>query len=124
MLVCHQLYNQQIDVIDYEQDYDHQLSGVDIQVSDHTIDVKANLNNGVFYIEVGGLGWLFNPAKISEIIVHVDISTEEIIWYYRAVAQSKIRCNNQRTLVKIDLGNYRNDFMHRSWDHLFDVLRS
>lgn len=124
MLVCYRLFNQQIDVIDHQHDRYQQLAGVDIQVANHTIDVKANLNNGVFYIEINDLGWLFNPSKTSEIIVHVDISTDEIVWYYRSIAQSKIRSNNHRSLVRVDLGSYRNDFMHTSWDDLYTAVRS
>ena len=121
LLVASILEEQSIPFQDFEEEKHQQVSGIDLQVGTHSLDVKSNLNNGVFFIEVSSNGWLFNPQKTSDIIIHVDVKTSECVWYTRKAAQASIR--RDYALVKITPQNAR-PFMSRSWDDLFTVLRS
>ena len=107
---------------DFEEEKQPQVQGIDIETNDHTIDVKSNLVDGMFFIEVDAAGWLFNPKKTSEIIAHIDVASKEIVWYTREAARAKMRVADR--LVKITSDNFRSDFMSRSWDDLFAHLRS
>jgi hypothetical protein len=107
---------------DFERERVEQLRGIDIESNGHTIDVKSNLHDGVFFIEVDPAGWLFNPNKTSEIIVHIDIATSDVVWYTRAAARANFRVAPR--LVKITADNFRPHFMSRSRDELFNLLRS
>ena len=107
---------------DFEEEKQPQVEGIDIETNGHTIDVKSNLIEGMFFIEVNATGWLFNPRKISELIVHLDVASREVVWYKRADARAKLRTADR--LVKITSENFRSDFMSRSWDNLFAYLRS
>lgn len=124
------LRNNGIKADDYEEDYAMQVAGIDIIANNISIDVKGNLYKGYFWIETGSSGWLFNEKKTSDIIVHVDQNTKEIVWYYRTIAKRAIRkvdekpqSGDNKPLVKIDQYNFRSDFMSRSWDELFTLLR-
>ena len=121
VLVLKTLIENAIPARDFEEEKLRQVSGVDIETNFYSIDVKANLQEGVFFIEVDAAGWLFNPCKISDLIVHVDIASKECVWYMRKAAQSKIRVSDR--LLKITPSNFREDFMSRSWDDLFQYLR-
>lgn len=121
LLVARILEEQSIPFQDFEEEKHQQISGIDLQVGTHSLDVKSNLNSGVFFIEVNNNGWLFNPQKTSDIIVHVDVKTSECVWYTRKAAQASIR--RDYALVKITPQNTR-PFMSKSWDDLFALLRS
>jgi len=127
MLVIGIINSAGISAEDFESDYDKQVAGIDIVSNGLSIDVKGNLYNGHFYIENGTRGWLFNSNKKSDIILHVDPNTSEVVWYSRNIAQQKIRMvtdyGRDTSLVKIDQSNFRKDFMNTSWDDLFAILR-
>ena len=124
LMVAHILEEQSIPFQDFEEDKHQQVSGVDLQASTHSLDVKSNLNNSRFFIEVSSNGWLFNPNKTSDIIIHVDVKTQECVWYTRKAAQASIRPRSGwNELVEINLSNSR-QYMSRSWDDLFTLLRS
>lgn len=123
LLVARILEEQSIPFQDFEEEKLQQVSGIDLQVGTHSLDVKSNLNNGVFFIEVDSNGWLFNPKKTSDIILHFDIRTSECVWYTRAAAKASIRQDSIYPLVKITAQNAR-PFMSSSWDDLFTLLRS
>lgn len=113
-----------IQAIDFEEEKQQQIEGVDIETDQFTIDVKTNLKRGEFFIETGSSGWLFHPRKTSDIILHVDPQTSNIVWYRRAEAQSKIRKTALSSdLIRITQHNFRPDFMSSSWDDLFNTLR-
>lgn len=124
VLFFQMLERENISAKDYEDQRAKQLAGVDIEAGKYTIDVKANLEDGVFFIEVDPKGWLFNPKKISDVIVHIDVATQSVVWYMRNVAKSKIICSEYRTLVKITPSNIRTDFMHTDCNDLYRLLRS
>jgi hypothetical protein len=121
LLVASILDEQSIPYQDFEEEKHQQISGIDLQVGTHSIDVKSNLNRGVFFVEVNSTGWLFNPKKTSDIIIHVDVKTSECVWYTRKAAQASIR--RDHALIKITTSNAR-PYMSRSWDDLFTLLRS
>jgi len=121
LLVASILEEQSIPFQDFEEEKHQQVSGVDLQVGTHSLDVKSNLNGGVFFIEVNSNGWLFNPKKTSDIIIHVDVKTSECIWYTRKAAQASIR--RDYALVKITPQNTR-PFMSKSWDDLIQFLKT
>lgn len=124
LLILNILQEQSIPAIDLEEDRHKQVRGLDIQTENYSLDVKTNLHRGTFFIEVDPLGWLFHHSKISDIIVHIDPDTKEIVWYRREVAKSKLRINCLRPLVRIHEGNFKPEWMSRSWDDLFTLLRS
>lgn len=123
VLVRNVLSENAIPARDFEENKQQQVSGVDIETKSHTLDVKANLQDSVFFIEVDAAGWLFNPVKISDLIVHIDVASQECVWYTRSDAKSKIRVGAQNQLLKITPHNYRPDFMSKSWPDLFAYLR-
>lgn len=124
VLVLNKLVEQSLPAIDFEEDRYKQVTGVDIQSGSYTLDIKANLHEKAFFIEVDPEGWLFHPFKCSDIIVHVDIDCGDIVWYRRACAKTKLRCNPLRPLVRIHEGNFKPEWMSRSWEDLFQLLRS
>ena len=124
VLVCSKLNQAGLLAQDFEEQYKEQVAGIDISVNGCTIDVKANLHNQQFWIETGTQGWLFNPRKTSHIILHVDISTEEVVWYPRLQAVTFIRRSaSPDSLVHITTDKFRSNFMSRSWDNLFIFLQ-
>lgn len=124
LLILNMLREQSIQSEDLEEDKVRQVRGVDIQTEKYTLDVKANLRQGSFFIEVDPLGWLFHPSKTSDIIIHVDVETKDVIWYHRKDAQAKIRINMLRPLVRIGEHNFKSEWMNRSFDDLCTLLRS
>lgn len=124
VLVLNKLREQSLPAIDFEEDKRKQVSGIDIQSGRYSLDVKANLHKGTFFIEIDPQGWLFHFSKTSDIIVHVDPDTEEVVWYKRDDARSKVRHSTLRQLVRIHEGNFRPDWMSCSWGDLFTLLRS
>lgn len=128
LLVMDILTRNNIEYEDFEDDYQYQVAGIDILTDKLSIDVKGNLYKGHFYIENGTTGWLFNPNKTSDVILHVDPNTEEVVWYYRSVAASKIRSVNdygeKKSIFKVSDINFREDFMYRDWESLFKLLQS
>lgn len=123
LLVINKLREQSIPAIDLEEDRSKQVRGLDIQTQKYSLDVKANLHEGTFFVEVDPTGWLFHYTKTSDIIVHVDPNTSDIVWYFREVAKHKMRVNHLRTLVRIHEGNFKPEWMSRSWDDLIETLR-
>lgn len=123
VLVLNKLREQSIPAIDFEEDKLKQVRGLDIQTDRFSLDVKANLHKGRFFIEVDPQGWLFHFSKTSNLIVHVDPDSEEVVWYKRDDARSHIRHSTLRQLVRIHEGNFRPGWMSRSWDDLFALLR-
>lgn len=124
LLVLNILQEQSIPAVDLEEDKHKQVRGLDIQTNKYSLDVKTNLHKGTFFIEVDPLGWLFHHSKVSDVIVHIDDKTKEIVWYLRDVAKSKIKVDRTRKIVRIHEGNFKQEWMSRSWDDLFDLLRS
>lgn len=124
LLFIQMLGKRQIHATDCESSRSKQLAGIDVEVGKHTIDVKSNLENHQFYIEVGPLGWLFNPQKTSDIIVHIDVATLDIVWYLREIARTKIVCNADRDLIKITKSNFRPDFMNTDCTTLCELITS
>lgn len=112
-------------VIDYEQDYQMQVAGVDVVVNGHTIDVKANLHNGVFHIERGLAGWLFNANKTSDVIVHIDLDSSDIVWYLRDEARKSVRVAQHDTLTRCDVNRIgQRGFISTSWEQLLAFLQT
>lgn len=71
-------------------DRDSQVRGIDIKFKNptwgsyYTADIKNNLRmDGSFFIETDPKGWLFNPAKVSDRIWHVNPTTGRMVWYDR-----------------------------------------
>lgn len=129
ILVMQILESASIEAQDFEEDYKMQVAGIDLISNGLSIDVKGNLYKGHFYIENGTQGWLFNVNKTSNIILHVDPATKDVVWYHRSVAQSKIRQvvehkGSSKSLIKIDQNNFRPEFMSRSWEELYTLLRT
>jgi len=66
-----------------------QAAGADFSIKNnkwpkaYTVDVKANLKSGDFYIDNKASGWLWAQKKVSDIIVHLDIDTGDLVQYYR-----------------------------------------
>lgn len=122
VLVCSILERNGFEVQDFEEQYKEQVAGVDILVNGHTIDVKCNLHNKQFWIETGYEGWLFNSRKTSDIILHVDLDTEDVVWYTRESAKTKVRKTEHLT-THISESKFHPGFMSRSWDDLFTLLQ-
>lgn len=100
-----QLFKRQLDkrwipYVHYEDDKAEQCAGIDFKVSGYTIDVKTNLHGAVAYIELGQGGWLFDPKKTSDIILHLDRESEHHCWYFRKEAQKAFRCAGPGKLPK------------------------
>jgi hypothetical protein len=81
-------------------DKDNQIKGIDIRfkspnwVNYYTADVKNNLRlDGSFVVETDPKGWLFNPAKVSDRIWHVNPATGKMVWYDRKRMQAWVRAN-------------------------------
>ena len=124
LLILNTLQEQSIPAVDLEEDKRKQVRGLDIQTEKYSLDVKTNLHEGTFFIEVDPLGWLFHHSKISDIIIHVDPITKEVVWYHREVAKQKLRINCIRPLIRIHEGNFKSEWMSQSWDDLFILLKS
>lgn len=73
-----------------------QAAGADFSIKNdkwprtYTVDVKANLNSGYFYIDNKASGWLWAKRKVSDIIVHLDLNTGDLVQYYRRDMKSFI----------------------------------
>jgi hypothetical protein len=106
LLYAQHVANQGMIAHDRESDYHDQVSGIDfiVQKGDKlfTVDVKGNLNNKRFYVEVGPRGWLFNPKKISEFIIHIDINTHDAVLYKRKDMQQFVTNNASEYRVYTD----------------------
>lgn len=80
-------------VLDHEEDYSLQLSGVDISVKKeswsrfYTVDVKTGRSYldeyGTIKIDTKPDGWLFSPKKTSDRVWHVNLDTGWMAWYDR-----------------------------------------
>lgn len=135
LLVMDILKRNGIDFVEYESDYQQQVAGIDLISNGLSIDVKGNFYKGHFYIENGPAGWLFSPNKKSDIILHIDPSTEEIVWYYRMQAKQIVRQvpdeygppwgKGAKSIVEITSSKIdsRKDVMSRDWEALFKLLR-
>lgn len=122
VLFCNVLIENHLPARDFEEEKLQQVSGVDVESNGYTIDVKSNLVNSEFFIEVDAAGWLFHPQKTSDLIVHIDVDTADIVWYTREAARANLRTYNR--LLKITPQNFRPSFMSRSWEDLLSYLRS
>lgn len=74
----------------YEDDYQMQVAGIDVEVRTcdgvfvYNADVKANMKStGAFCVEIDSNGWLFNPKKTSQKIIHVNPTTGWMAIYDR-----------------------------------------
>lgn len=81
----------------HEEDYDKQISGIDITFRNpswqrsYTADVKANLDEyGNFYVDTSPEGWLFKSGKSSDRIWHCNPETGWMAWYGRLEMQNHI----------------------------------
>lgn len=65
--------------ISHEEDREKQNQGIDFTIqkagwkSPRTVEIKSNLKKKSFYIDNRDDGWLRNPNKISDRIVHIDL---------------------------------------------------
>lgn len=82
--------NKKYDVVHWNQsDKIDQAAGADFTINMHgwkrsyTVDVKANYKNGVFFVDNKPSGWLWAKKKTSDIIVHLDVVTGDLLQYYR-----------------------------------------
>lgn len=77
------------EVINHSKDKNKQIQGADFSIKKdswsryYTVDVKSNMKYGHFYIENTANGWLRNPKKTTDRIVHVDVSNGYICEYDR-----------------------------------------
>lgn len=118
----------------FPSDYKMQVAGIDVLCNNEVaIDVKYNYKKGrhngkafgYFYIENDTGGWLFNPNKISEIVVHVCQSdTNQCCWYFRDEARKNVQIRTHKgSICKINaLSNTR--YIHHGWDSLAEYIRS
>jgi hypothetical protein len=106
-------------VIDPEADRHLQVAGVDLIANGVTLDVKANLHGGWFYIEQDPHGWLFNSRKTSDLIVHVDAASNSVVWYTRSDAKNAIK-SSVGAMPRI--GPPYKPFIKTGWDSLITYL--
>ena len=95
-------------VTHYPSQQEKQISGVDMVVhgskKDMLIDVKGNVNieennRGAFIIEVEEDGWLFNSKKVSDILIHVNHTTNiEILIQYNRLPMMEYIINNKSNI--------------------------
>ena len=81
----------------HEEDYDKQVSGIDITfrnpswMRSYTADVKTNLDDyGNFFVDTSSDGWLFKSGKTSDRIWHCNPETGWMAWYGRFEMQKHI----------------------------------
>ena len=81
----------------HEEDYDKQVSGIDITfrnpkwASSYTADIKANLDEyGNFFVDTSSEGWLFKSGKTSDRVWHCNPDTGWMAWYGRFEMQKHI----------------------------------
>lgn len=93
--------------INHRSDRSFQLAGIDIIFKKDTwkrsfsADVKNNIDrSGAFCVEIGGMGWLFNPRKTSDRIWHVNTDTGLMAWYDRRDMQTFV--NNTKLFTFFD----------------------
>lgn len=105
------------EVINHSSDRKKQIQGADFSIKKdswsryYTVDVKSNMKGGYFYIENTQDGWLRNPRKTTDRIVHVDVSTGYICEYDRKdmirfldannISQELIRMNSFDPKIKL-----------------------
>lgn len=89
------------DVKDHSKDKSNQVKGFDFSIWKKTwknyygVDVKGNMYaNGSFYVENQSFGWLRNPKKKSDRIVHICPETGWAIEYDRKKMIEHIDSNN------------------------------
>lgn len=81
----------------YEEDFDMQVSGIDISFRNpkwarsYTADIKTNLDEyGNFFVDTSPNGWLFKSSKTSNRIWHCNPQTGWMAWYDRFEMQKYI----------------------------------
>lgn len=97
-------------VINHKSDRTKQIEGADFTIKKSnwrfpiTVDVKTNLNNGIFFVENTSNGWLRNKNKQTVRIVHLDIIEGWIIEYDRLLMIKYLDSKNVSTpLVKLSV---------------------
>ena len=102
------------EVINHSSDKSKQTAGVDFTIKKSTwkfpitVDVKANMKWGYFYVENNPTGWLRNPNKQTIRIVHIEVRNGYICEYDRKEMIDYLdRKEYKEDLVK--LSSYRTD---------------
>jgi hypothetical protein len=87
----------------HEEDYNKQVSGIDITFRNpswqrsYTADIKANLDEyGSFFVDTSSDGWLFKSGKTSDRIWHCNPETGWMAWYGRFEMQKYILSQNKQ----------------------------
>ena len=76
-------------VINHSADKSKQTAGVDFTINGRslpkpiTVDVKANMKWGYFYVENNKDGWLRNPNKKTDWIAHIEVRNGWVCEYNR-----------------------------------------
>jgi len=91
-------------VKDFEADRDYQIKGYDLQYKHHVIDVKNNLKNGFFAVEVFKYseeqdeyynGWIRDPNKETTLYWHYGLSTGKMALYNRNKMVEYLKSQNK-----------------------------
>ena len=94
-------------VINHSSDKSKQTAGVDFTIYSEsrpiTVDVKANMRWGYFYVENGAHGWLRNLNKKTDCIVHIEVRNGWVCEYDR-----------QDMIAYLDSKGYKQDLVRLS----------
>jgi len=109
-------------VINHSADRSKQTAGVDFTITGRslpnpvTVDVKANMKWGFFYVENNPTGWLRNSNKITDWIAHIDIHRGYVCEYSRVdmiayldekgYKQDLVRLSNYKTGIQSFIRKY------------------
>lgn len=96
----------------HEDDKVLQMQGIDVEFKKptwtyfYTADVKNNLrDDGIFFVEGGSYGWLFNTRKVSDRIWHCNPNTGWMAWYDREDMKKYIRSNTTEARSRRSAGS-------------------
>jgi hypothetical protein len=87
-------------------DRSFQTRGIDLLVKQaswprfYAVDVKANMHGIKFWIDNRESGWLRNPQKRTDIIVHIDVDSKHALQYTR-----------QDMIVRLNSYSLKRDFI-------------
>lgn len=92
------------EVIDHENDYNAQISGVDISVKMgkrwYRCDIKANLHDGIFIVEQrykGKKGWLYKTG--TDFMLHYDTANKDLIGYNISAMRKYVEMEGRKGLI-------------------------
>jgi len=91
-------------VINHSADKNKQIAGADFTIHVRskpvTVDVKANMKWGYFYVENNKNGWLRNPNKKADWIAHIEVRNGYVCEY-----------NREDMIAYLDMKGYKQDLV-------------